>query len=239
MKRNRGRNRRSGGGQNPNRHYESTGPDVKIRGSAQQIFEKYQQYARDAQSAGDRVAAENYLQHAEHYYRIVAAMQPKDRPQDNQSSNDDDDNDNDVDDDNDAEADASSDDSDGGESDKSQNSGRENRDNRDGQGGGRNRNRRNRRDRRDEKDGESEGRNPLEVVDADEGGSNEPQSIGKSSDSGDGESKPSGTRRRNYRKRDAEGDAGNDDNAGVMAIVSRGGRRRAEAEDADEESVAE
>lgn len=81
MKRSRGRNRRSGGG-NPNRHYESQGPDVKIRGSAQQILDKYQQYARDAQTSGDRVAAENYLQHAEHYFRIVAAMQPKDKPRD-------------------------------------------------------------------------------------------------------------------------------------------------------------
>src|SRR4029077_16646678 len=55
--------------------YESNGPDVKIRGSAQQIAEKYATLARDAQSAGDRVMAENYLQHAEHYNRIIAAAQ--------------------------------------------------------------------------------------------------------------------------------------------------------------------
>ncbi|MEO0881276.1 MAG: DUF4167 domain-containing protein [Pseudomonadota bacterium] len=86
MKRQRGRGRRSGGGNNnnPNRHFESNGPDVKIRGSAQQILDKYQQYARDAQSSGDRVSAENYLQHAEHYSRVLAGMQPKDKPRDDQ-----------------------------------------------------------------------------------------------------------------------------------------------------------
>ena len=57
------------------RTYESNGPDVKIRGSAQQIAEKYTTLARDAQSSGDRVMAENYLQHAEHYNRIIAAAQ--------------------------------------------------------------------------------------------------------------------------------------------------------------------
>jgi hypothetical protein len=57
------------------RSYESNGPDVKIRGSAQQIAEKYTALARDAQGAGDRVMAENYLQHAEHYNRIIAAAQ--------------------------------------------------------------------------------------------------------------------------------------------------------------------
>lgn len=51
---------------------ESSGPDVKVRGSAHQVCEKYQSLARDAVSSGDRVAAENYLQHAEHYFRISA-----------------------------------------------------------------------------------------------------------------------------------------------------------------------
>jgi len=60
-------------GPNPlTRSYESNGPDVKIRGTAQQVAEKYTTLARDAQSAGDRVMAENYLQHAEHYNRIIA-----------------------------------------------------------------------------------------------------------------------------------------------------------------------
>ncbi|MDN5927840.1 MAG: DUF4167 domain-containing protein [Hyphomicrobiales bacterium] len=63
-------------GPNPlTRSYESNGPDVKIRGSAQQIAEKYTTLARDAQTSGDRVMAENYLQHAEHYNRIIAAAQ--------------------------------------------------------------------------------------------------------------------------------------------------------------------
>jgi len=55
------------------RSYESNGPDVKIRGTAQQIAEKYTTLWRDAQSSGDRVMAENYLQHAEHYNRLIAA----------------------------------------------------------------------------------------------------------------------------------------------------------------------
>ncbi len=73
-KRMRGRNNRKG--PNPlTRSYESTGPDVKIRGTAQHVAEKYLQLARDAQSSGDTVVAENYLQHAEHYFRIIAAAQ--------------------------------------------------------------------------------------------------------------------------------------------------------------------
>jgi hypothetical protein len=72
-KRMRGRNRR---GHNPmTRVYESNGPDVKIRGTAHHIAEKYTQLARDAQSSGDPVAAEGYLQHAEHYYRMIMAAQ--------------------------------------------------------------------------------------------------------------------------------------------------------------------
>ena len=75
----RKRRRRSGGNNNnnpnPNRHYESNGPDVRIRGSAQQILDKYMQYARDAQTAGDRVKAEALFQHAEHYARIVAVFE--------------------------------------------------------------------------------------------------------------------------------------------------------------------
>lgn len=80
MKRSRGRNRRSGGNNqnpfsNPNRHFESVGPDVKIRGSAQQVLEKYLQYGRDAQTSGDRILSEAYFQYAEHYQRIVAKQQ--------------------------------------------------------------------------------------------------------------------------------------------------------------------
>jgi len=72
-KRMRGRNRK---GQNPlTRVYESNGPDVKIRGTPNHVAEKYVQLARDAQTSGDPVAAENYFQHAEHYFRLIAAAQ--------------------------------------------------------------------------------------------------------------------------------------------------------------------
>ncbi len=72
----RGRNQRRRQGVNPNRAYDSNGPEVRIRGTANQIFDKYQALARDAASAGDRVKAENYLQHAEHYFRLIRSMQP-------------------------------------------------------------------------------------------------------------------------------------------------------------------
>ncbi len=55
--------------------YESNGPDVKIRGTASHVAEKYLQLARDAQSSGDLIAAENYYQHAEHYFRLIAGAQ--------------------------------------------------------------------------------------------------------------------------------------------------------------------
>ena len=89
MKRQRSRNRNpSGGGggggggakpqqHNANRAFDSNGPEgIKVRGAAQSVYEKYQQLSRDAQTAGDRVLAENYLQHAEHYFRLIRAMQP-------------------------------------------------------------------------------------------------------------------------------------------------------------------
>lgn len=71
-RRGRGRNRK---GQNPlTRSFESTGPDVKLRGTPAHIAEKYMSLARDASSSGDPVLAENYLQHAEHYNRIIMAF---------------------------------------------------------------------------------------------------------------------------------------------------------------------
>jgi hypothetical protein len=71
-RRGRGRNRK---GQSPlTRSFESTGPDVKIRGTPSHIAEKYMALARDASSSGDPVLAENYLQHAEHYNRIIMAF---------------------------------------------------------------------------------------------------------------------------------------------------------------------
>src|SRR6476620_480890 len=74
-KRMRGRNNHRKNHNPMSRVYESNGPDVKIRGNPAHIAEKYIQLARDANSSGDPVAAENYYQHAEHYYRLIAAAQ--------------------------------------------------------------------------------------------------------------------------------------------------------------------
>src|SRR5271169_5073138 len=72
----RGRPTNNRRGPNPlTRSYESNGPDVKIRGNAHHVAEKYLQLARDAHTSGDPVAAENYLQHAEHYFRLIASAQ--------------------------------------------------------------------------------------------------------------------------------------------------------------------
>jgi hypothetical protein len=84
MNQKRGRGRPGGGGggggqRRPHqqlgtgRSLDSNGPEVKLRGTAHQIFDRYCQLARDANAAGDRVAAENFLQHAEHYYRMLLA----------------------------------------------------------------------------------------------------------------------------------------------------------------------
>lgn len=94
MKRMRGRNHRGGGGGggggpgggvirhhsgnvplNRNHVFDSQGPDLRLRGTAQQLFERYLQLGRDATSSGDRVMAESYFQYAEHYFRILGAMQ--------------------------------------------------------------------------------------------------------------------------------------------------------------------
>jgi hypothetical protein len=76
---NNNNNRKS---QNPmTRVYESNGPDVKVRGTASHVAEKYMQLARDSQTSGDPVAAENYFQHAEHYLRMIAAVQEQFRQQ--------------------------------------------------------------------------------------------------------------------------------------------------------------
>ena len=92
MRPNQNKNRqrgRNGGRKHVNplsRNYESNGPDVKVRGNASHVAEKYMQLARDAQSSGDSVMAENYLQHAEHYFRIVSsAQQAMNGPRDGQS----------------------------------------------------------------------------------------------------------------------------------------------------------
>jgi len=108
QRRSRGRgnnpnNNNNSGGRRTSRNqtYESNGPEIKVRGSAQQVLDKYLQLARDCQSGGDRVKAEAYLQFAEHYYRIVNVdqdgnqakpdrQQSSDRqqPQDRQQSQD-------------------------------------------------------------------------------------------------------------------------------------------------------
>jgi len=83
-RRGRGRGRKP---QNPlARNYESNGPDVKIRGTASHIAEKYMSLARDAHASGDTVTAESYLQHAEHYNRIIMAAQAQLGPQGAQAS---------------------------------------------------------------------------------------------------------------------------------------------------------
>ncbi len=82
--RNRNRGRKSS---NPlSRNFESNGPDVKIRGNANHIAEKYSVLARDALTSGDTVMAENYFQHAEHYFRIVASAQQNSNQNNNQQN---------------------------------------------------------------------------------------------------------------------------------------------------------
>ena len=73
----------SGGGLN--RSFESNGPGVKLRGTAAQVYDKYLALARDASSAGDRVAAENYFQHAEHYFRLNGIFLERQRLQQSQN----------------------------------------------------------------------------------------------------------------------------------------------------------
>ena len=77
-KRGRGRGRRGNGGGQPhvpnrNTSYESNGPDVKLRGNAQQLYEKYTALAHDASSSGERISAEAYSQFADHYFRLHQA----------------------------------------------------------------------------------------------------------------------------------------------------------------------
>jgi sRNA-binding protein len=73
--RNKNRNNRPTGGNVINRVFDSSGPEGKVRGTPQQIIDKYNQLARDAQLSGDRVATENFQQHAEHYLRLLSEAQ--------------------------------------------------------------------------------------------------------------------------------------------------------------------
>jgi hypothetical protein len=92
--RSRGRGNRkggSGGGNVVNRVYDSAGPEGKVRGTPQQIIDKYLSLARDAQTSGDRVMSENFLQHAEHYQRMLiqaAAMQEQSRRESSDAATD-------------------------------------------------------------------------------------------------------------------------------------------------------
>lgn len=225
MKRQRGRGRRSGGGNNnnPNKHFESTGPDVKIRGSAQQILDKYQQYARDAQSSGDRVNAENYLQHAEHYYRVLAAMKPVEKPRPEPRE-----------------------DEAGGEKSETDASGEDGqkRDAQEGTNRGRTRSR-NRRDRDDRKPETNTEASPEANIDAEANTDDGETVIAQadtpvavaSDDAGDlktegapapeAEEKPK--RRRTYKKREPKPEASQEGDDGVMKTLSRG-RKKADAE---------
>ena len=84
-RRSRGRGN-SGRGNRPqrNNNFDSSGPDLKVRGTAQQVVDKYQALAQEAATAGDPVKAENYYQHAEHYYRVLSANGGSDNRQDQQ-----------------------------------------------------------------------------------------------------------------------------------------------------------
>lgn len=89
--RGRGGNRRPNGGNNRMQVFDSNGPDVRIRGTAHQICEKYVTLAKDARSSGDYVTAESYLQHAEHYQRIISSWnEQNDQPKSSFMKQDDD-----------------------------------------------------------------------------------------------------------------------------------------------------
>jgi len=83
---NRGGNQRRGP-QNKNKVFDSNGPDVRIRGTAYQIVEKYMALAKDSNAAGDRVLAESYLQYAEHYQRIINSWEEEDTSYDTYENN--------------------------------------------------------------------------------------------------------------------------------------------------------
>lgn len=81
QRRQRGRNNGGGGGgggkqkfPSRNQSFDSNGPDVRVRGTAHQIYEKYMALAREATTSGDRILAESYYQYAEHYFRVIAAQ---------------------------------------------------------------------------------------------------------------------------------------------------------------------
>lgn len=216
MKRSRGRNRRPSGNNNsshnnPNRHYESVGPDVKIRGSAQQVLDKYLQYARDAQTSGDRVTSEAYYQFAEHYQRIVAKQTDSKEKQRKERE------------DRDArDAQRREENSRNSESNNNENDDTSSSDDQDEQKG-----RRRRREREPEQD-----EKPANTTS--ENASDDSSENSQSSPEADIAEKPK--KRRTYRKKvdaDAGAAAGNDETDGVMKTLSRGRKPKVVKNDAD------
>ena len=92
QKRGRGRggnnNNRRPNVPNRNQTFDSNGPDIRIRGNAHQVYEKYLTLARDASTAGDRVHAESLFQHADHYFRIYSAYNEENEARRNTSQQD-------------------------------------------------------------------------------------------------------------------------------------------------------
>jgi hypothetical protein len=208
MKRQRGRSRRSSGGNNnPNRHFESNGPDVKIRGSAQQVLDKYLQYARDAQTAGDRVMSEAYFQHAEHYQRLLSAMQANQKPRRERDS-DRDDSEGDDDNERSEAADKADSKSDGGE-------------------------REDKPARRSRRKDDTSGNDPLKVID---GEGAEASGDDEAGDAG-ADDKPKRRRSYKKRTKDGEeasGETAGEGEDGVMKTISRGRAGRKKSSDTDE-----
>ncbi len=215
MKRSRGRNRRSGGNNqnnfnNPNRHFESVGPDVKIRGSAQQVLEKYQQYARDAQTSGDRILSEAYYQFAEHYQRIVAKQtEARDRQQQQRGGN--------------------RDDRDQNRRDNSRNDGDENTNESGKNDGEKTEASVERRDAPVQKDDSND--DAMRVIDEDK--SSDESSASSDEDKGE-KPKPrrKSPRRKTYKAGENEASDDSDPSDGVLKTVSRG-RRKAKDEEAE------
>jgi len=196
---------------NPNKHFESNGPDVKIRGSAQQILDKYLQYARDAQTSGDRVNAENYLQHAEHYLRLIATMQPKDKPRDQQEQKSAED------------ADANAENSEqNGEKDANSNKSQRNGSDREDRGRRRGRSNRNRNDQAEE--GKTEDNGDAQAASAEVSG----DAVEAASDAAAEAPAPKPRRRTTRKPKPAVSEAGEADD-GIMKTLSRGRKPKAES----------
>ncbi|WP_421787819.1 DUF4167 domain-containing protein [Hyphobacterium sp.] len=192
MKRQRGRGRGKPGGNQGNRSFESNGPDVKIRGNASTIYDKYMQLARDASSSGDRVMAENYFQHADHYFRIVSVQQAEQeqRRQARQQQQEDQNR-------------RQQNRQQGGDEDNAPDNAEDKRD----QSGDANEHERPRRGRRPKRQPAEDKRDPLEVVDPEKGGQSEMASDENADD------QPRPRRGRRPRKPTDEGSGGSETEA--------------------------